>query len=428
VSKTQLQQLSPNLLTAVKAVDAPYRPAMHKLAIATAEKYERLQKVAEAGNFKKWKREANKFLHSDSVRHSAALLAIYRRKENSGEVDGKGAVHISDEDLDDVFTSMQIRSDCGEKIYVTSAPKPDGGHRVIHKFGPVRSAESLAIAWVIKSNRSLYRHDLSLGGGMNDVAEKVLTLINQGYKHFGVFDVVDFFGSIDGEKAREILPLPKQVTQAVIFPNEKGPLLIDPMSEMTTVQARRGLPQGARASNLVAAVLSGVALEGLDGSPKFPLFRDDGLIAAQDAKEAEVHLDALRSLLKGCPFGPLKLKTAEVRALEEGVSFVGYLYKRLPNGELYVGPSMSGRARMRNKMLAKCLSATVEKIEITAQSYYEHWKKNRKLWTVTEGDLIEFEGLLYETVQTAESALQQNNSLNPADYKWVDGNGWAYLA
>lgn len=199
-------------------------------------------------------------------------------------------------------SDLRVWEDCGEPVNARAEPKSSGdGFRVICKFGPKRTALQTLCADMLEA---LFGVDptnyLAKGRGPDRAADHLTRLIEEsGYRFFVLADIKDFFPSVQLEALASIFDLPKVMIERCAHIGTNVPLRPHPIPSNTIDHraldraARRGLPQGSRASGVIAGLLLGRALRQIASADRVMSYGDDIAIAARSESEA----NALRKAL-----------------------------------------------------------------------------------------------------------------------------------
>ncbi|HZM90084.1 MAG TPA: hypothetical protein VFF31_26430 [Blastocatellia bacterium] len=178
---------------------------------------------------------------------------------------------------------------------------------------------------------------------MHEAIKQVTQAMKEGFDWAIEIDIEDCFPSFEGDKVRDLIPLPKEVTEQVLLARNlnlvPGNLLDlfegetgdahggDQLAQHTIGQthfgpaggfsiltaevlaeARRGIPQGSAASSLLAEMLLAPVRQQLPTGGKVFGYVDNFLVMARSEKDAVSMTKALDSALRAHPAGPLRPK------------------------------------------------------------------------------------------------------------------------
>lgn len=231
------------------------------------------------------------------------------------------------------------------------------------------------------------------------IAEIVRLAEEEGVRDFVVFDLENYFTSVDAKHLTGV-PLPKRVMRHAVCFNRHVILLHSNINAAEVETARHGLPQGARASGIIASSLLGRELRQLDGAKGIVTFVDDGVLGACDPAGANSLAEATKLRLAKIPGGPLSFKRLDVVSIEQGFQFLGY-YLRLDAmsevPKVFIQPSHEARAKFRRRLMRKLGSISPkpdwDQASEVAHRYAKQWRQSFPLWKPSEAKLFEFEGM-----------------------------------
>ncbi len=225
--------------------------------------------------------------------------------------------------------------ECGEPIVAWAQPKGSGeGWRPVCSFGPKRSALQTLVADILSAKFGNEPFDyLVKGRGAEAASDEIVHLIDSGYRFFVLADIKNFFRSVQKAYVQQAIGLPKAVTSNSVFISPNAPLSThEDVHQYTSIEAfdgavRCGLPQGSRASQIIASLLLGPALRTVSPVKRILVHGDDSAIAACNEEEAHALTDALDGVLKSHPAGPFRLKRCEVVHSNDGFDFLQYRHR-----------------------------------------------------------------------------------------------------
>ena len=162
--------------------------------------------------------------------------------------------------------------------------------------------------------------------------------MGQGHVWSIEIDIENCFPSFEEERLYEFLPLPKEVIRHVIMashlnivsgnlydlfgPAEHG---VDPiLATDVLAEARRGIPQGSAASNIVAEMLLASLFKTLPNVGVAIGYADNTLLMATNKTDLLTITEAFRSAVKAHPAGLLRPKIKGTSNPGDPVDYLGY--------------------------------------------------------------------------------------------------------
>ena len=228
--------------------------------------------------------------------------------------------------------------------------KPDGSLRWIFRYGVFRAAQQYLVRWVLAPRLRLHEGQYAIPGRDRTAAvEKAKQLIGAGYDWIIRGDVKDYYPSMNGEKALALLPGPPAVLRQVVLPPPGG-LLLFPPGYALAEEVRRGLPQGAATTPMVAAAVLAPVLDELPDAVVVIIYVDDFAIFASSKAAAASAMNTLQQALWAAPVGHLELKFCDIHHVTEGFGFLGYHIFRSAGGGATACPSQAGFERLDEQL------------------------------------------------------------------------------
>lgn len=200
-------------------------------------------------------------------------------------------------------------------------------------------------------------------------------------------DVENFYRSVQKGEIGKLLGLPEAVVaNALCIPQSASIFPIGGFLPELTIQtlvgaAREGLPQGSRASQIVAGLLLGPTLRTISPAERFIFLGDDMALAASTKQEANALQKALVETLTSHPAGPFRLKHCTVQHVSRPFDFLQYRHKRdMFTGEMHRRPAAKSYARYgrRVEMYFRELKFS-DAVRLTAR-YRWHWVRSFRRW------------------------------------------------
>jgi hypothetical protein len=212
-------------------------------------------------------------------------------------------------------------------------------------------------------------------------------------------DVVDCYPSFDGKKLKDLLPVPKEVTENELISehlNLKGGNLAgitksgpfgpagDPKASMTLegmlAAARQGIPQGSAVSPFIAETMLAIALREVPILGDIVAYGDNCLLLAKEESDLVTMTEALETALKAHPVGLLTPKRKRFLPGQR-VEFLGHYLIPQPDGKIRVEPSEENwkkfesdmRWQLKRLKYKKLSAAARFRTEQKARRYVRSW-------------------------------------------------------
>jgi len=224
-----------------------------------------------------------------------------------------------------------------------------------------------------------------MGGGTHAAIKHLVKAMNTGPLWAVEVDVVDCYPSFDGKKLKDLLPIPKEVTESVLiseYLNLKGGILAGitksgpfgpadgPKASMTLegtlAAARQGIPQGSAVSPLIAETMLALALSEVPKLGDVVAFGDNCLLMAKEANDMVTMTEALETAFQAHPVGLLKPKR---RLFEPGepVEFLSHRLIPQPSGKPRIDPSKKAQDKFERKMMRQLARLKYKKMSADAR-------------------------------------------------------------
>jgi hypothetical protein len=307
------------------------------------------------------------YLRSTAVRHVAAHRVGIKRG-------------LAPELVELICQNLNPFVPCNEPINRLKIAKPEGGFRTVNDFGPFRRALDMIQARLLEARFTPHPNLYSIRGrGQPQACARIFTDLQQIGGHFFAvtMDVENAFGSVDGSKIVQSVPVPRAPLRHALSLPSTSISSINLGSGDTA-----GLPQGSTASNSIMAFVLQPLLTDLPNTALSYLYVDDFLGFA-DSEGAAVELtNALAAALKKIP-GHLKPGSLSISPITEGFDYLGYNFRRRSDGT--VKPSISQKSW--NRMIAKCDYKARRGSSLDALIQYgDDWQKSFPLALPTEAE------------------------------------------
>jgi len=193
-------------------------------------------------------------------------------------------------------------------------------------------------------------------------------------------DVVDCYPSFDGKKLKDLLPIPKEVSEHVLISehlNLKGGNLAgitksgpfgpagnpegSTTPEGTLAAARRGIPQGSAASPFIAETILAIALREVPKLGDIVAYGDNCLLLAKKESDMVTMMQTLETALKAHPVG---LLTPKRKLFHPGqpVEFLGHRLTLQSSGKIRVESSQKNWEKFERKIKRQLNRLKYEKL------------------------------------------------------------------
>jgi len=194
-------------------------------------------------------------------------------------------------------------------------------------------------------------------------------------------DVNDAYGSVDLGEAALLLPVPARLLRYVL----SIPSTMINLGSGDTV----GLPQGSTASNLAMTMILQPLLEDLPNTVRSYLYVDDFLGFCNSEGAAVELKHALAAALTTMP-GHLKPRFLSSAPIAEGFDYLGYHFRRKPDGTLVIEIS----EKSVNRMMAKSAFRARKGWSLEDLTQYgDDWPHSFPLAVLDEGEKEYFASL-----------------------------------
>jgi RNA-directed DNA polymerase len=368
--------------SAFHKADRLFGPAFANEIAGHAKKYTYLltdlKKAAAVGNKRRLREIQNRIFKS----FPAKLVCLVRSLN-----DEHG---LSIEAVRSAAANLDPWSDCGEKVVVWAKPKSTTfGWRPICSFGPKRQTLHRLVVDVL---RARFGQDeinyLERGRGAECASDRIIELYEtQDYSDFVVSDITNFYRSVKVGKVNELIGLPEAiVTHCILIAPTVHLSIVGGLPPDCTLQtldgaAREGIPQGSRASQVVAAIILGPELRSVTSAERVILLGDDIVLAAENKKDATALKKVLIETLESHPAGPFRIKHCDINTLQDGFNFLQYRHRRDPfTGHARRHPSTRSYARYRRRVTATFVKYNfIKAFKLTAR-YRRLWMKSFRRW------------------------------------------------
>jgi hypothetical protein len=288
-----------------------------------------------------------------------------------------------------------------EKAILYFKEKPHQPHhfRPIHSFRIEHRALQYLARPLLKIRADLNSNQYTLKG-VHEAIKRVAGLMADGHQWAIETDITNCFGSFDGHKVANLLPLPKQVTNNSLIAETLsieytpywatyfGPVSndVDQFLQPELADARQGLPQGSATSTLIAEMLLAPIFSQLPAGAIAVGYADNILVMAKTEEEVVSVTLALWSALKAHPAGQLRPKEPKIFEPGDPIEFLGHQMERW-GGTIRIQPTAQNMAEfhgrlnedLRHLMKSTKHAAVSEHKARSIESYVRSWTAAFKL-------------------------------------------------
>ena len=367
-SKTGLVPLTANKRTSVASED-DQQPKLDRQRLRQMKRFvaenqrahsaKLMSKIADAHEAGKEKRLAwhvRKCLQSFDAR-AAATDAAYKALSPN-----KRPNHST---LRAVAESLDPWKGTGEPVQVFLRPKtsdPDD-YRIVMEFGLENRALQYLILPVLERLCRLHPCQYGCVRGNQAAVAQAAKWLEHDPLWAAEIDVTDCYQSFDEEKLVALLPLPKEVSEAVLVSRNLNLIsgnisqligsadsdgLDNTMADEVMLNARRGIPQGSATSPLLAEAALSYSLAEVPPMGHMVGYQDNTLLLAQKQDDVERMTKALWSALEASPVGRLKPKVKRYSP-GEPIIFLGHRLT-VDNGDVLIEPSERNLIKFQNNV------------------------------------------------------------------------------
>ena len=275
-----------------------------------------------------------------------------------------------------------------QALFAKSHPPLNSSYRLIHRLGRLRKSKNWIADQYLRLILPIHPSNfLTKGVGIEDFAQATRGFLAKGHKWFVLFDIKDFYGSVqNGPWLEEATGLKGDLINEEIF-TSKDTLLVSQDSEQEHLlkAAQQGLAQGRATSSTVAGFLYGKILGDICPADRCLYYGDDGLIAASSQFEGEAIAHKLKDLLEHHPAGPFSLSRCELAYAEQGFEILKYWHKLNKFGGSYLDIGNKSYSRLQDRTFDRIVkSGSLESAEEIAESYLQNWLTSHPSVKITE--------------------------------------------
>jgi RNA-directed DNA polymerase len=338
----------------------------------------RIRDAKELGQVKRLRHWTGAYLNSNDARLAAVQRANRRRKP--GDRFDTATVRL-------IANGLDAYQGTDEPVLVHRKPKtsnPDS-YRTYMAFGIENSALQYLVLRLLEQVADVAPYQYTVKGGTHAAIKHVRKVMSTGPVWVVEVDVVDCYPSFDGKKLKDLLLIPKEVTENVLISehlNLKGGNLAgitksgpfgpagDPKASMTLdgmlAAAQQGIPQGSAASPFIAETILAIALREVPKLGDIVAYGDNCLLLAKEESDMVTMTEALETALKAHPVG---LLTPKRKLFHPGqrVEFLGHYLIPQSDGKIRIEPSEENWKKFENDMRRQLKRLKYKKLSAAAR-------------------------------------------------------------
>ena len=349
----------------------------------------RLNEVAGAGDWRKYRYLAFQFMRDDQVK----LAALHERNSRASQ-----RYRISNKCLKNLIPEVDVAGPERRQGTVRRVRKSSGGWRHVVRFDLIDQATQQTVKWALEPwitrHRILNNQHAVMNGGHQAACRAVLDEIRDRpeLKFAVLADISDQYNSFDEDNVLAIMPAQAGVVRGTIlsdaytYISRNGSISL---SHSQVRKLRQGIPQGSVVSPLVAEVLMAAILESVDlGDFFIRVSADNIIVLAKTRKDANWIEEVLVAAFERSPAGRLRLRTC-VRRVADGFTYLGYMYRRR-KGAVTIGPSRKNKAKFCRKYWFRMIEyrrkgrrLPMERLKKGIKSWcsaFPLWDENQRRW------------------------------------------------
>lgn len=339
----------------------------------------RIRIAKELGQVKKRRYWTGVYFNSFHARLAAVQRANRRRKLND-RLDTATVRTIADR--------LDAWQGTDEPVLVHRKPKtsnPDS-FRTYMAFGIENRALQYLVLRLLEQVALIAPYQYTVRGGLHASIKHVANVMSTGPVWAVEIDVVDCYQSFDGKKLKDLLLIPKEVTENVLiseYLNLKGGNLagitksgpFGPAGSpegSTTLEgmlaaARQGIPQGSAVSPFIAETMLAIALREVPKLGDIVAYGDNCLLLAKEESDLVTMTEALETAFKAHPVG---LITPKRKLFNPGqpVEFLGHCLTPQSGGKTRIEPSQKNWEKFERKMKRQLNRLKYEKLSAAERS------------------------------------------------------------
>jgi hypothetical protein len=276
----------------------------------------RIQEAYTFGDRRQLRYLIQQYLASFDARIAATTLAA--RKMRWDRRPNKTEIEIAAETLN------AFHGTC-EEVRLELIRKGPNAFRPTLNFGIENRALQHLVLPVLYAVAELYPRQFATRGGLPAAIAQVVKAMRAGHLYAREIDIKNFYGSFDGNKLVDLVPVQKKVIERVLLsehldivpstlhhimscvgPADTGRGEGVPLQKYLA-DARRGIPQGSAASPILAEMLLAPLLFQVPAGDAFAVvaYADNILVMAKSESDADAMTESLGLALKKHPAGQL---------------------------------------------------------------------------------------------------------------------------
>lgn len=323
-----------------------WRRAIARDRLLVGHKVDRLRAAWLASDFDLMAKHRHYLLTSKRAKR-VAIADLMKR--------GKITSIMSLNEMNDLADTIDVFAASDEPALISPKEKTSKtGYRVIFSFGTKQRVVQEVIGRVLNAQyrpRSFQTFDR----GVPNTILRVLELASAGYVYAAHLDIRNCFPSFRRERLQEFLSLEDQVienalTGQTMVLEPSYPLGSYPHDTQHLIEAaRRGLPQGASTSPVIAhTCIAGLDLADTHLEHSFN-YEDDFFVLAKSEAELDQKIKALKAAVDNLPGGHFDLVLKAKGHLDDEIAVLGHMLSLL-EGQAIAEPTEENIQRLAKKL------------------------------------------------------------------------------
>jgi hypothetical protein len=301
-----------------------------------------------------------------------------------------GAGHTTLE-LVEMVRHLNARYGTTEPVNLHYKRKRDGSARPICDFGFQNRVLQQLVLTALEAGASFHPAQFNVAGrGGTHAAKRALrdAYASGHYKYVVQVDVRNCFPSFTATGVAESLPIPRQVTNAVVMLDN---LQVTPT--YTSARARHhhraeppamtGLPQGSICSTIVQSILLKPLLDVVPATAFAAMWADNLIVLCRTRAEAERTIMDLHQAARSLPSGPVQLTDGGVGRVSSKTEFIGSVFQRR-KGRPLIAPSPRAKGDYAASVRGILAQSASESRETAYRACKAGFVSQHRLWPEVE--------------------------------------------
>jgi len=310
-------------------------------------------------------------------------------------------------DLIALVKRLNARHGTDEPVRVYLKPKSSGGARSICQFGFRNKVLQRMVLMALEAGTRFHPAQFNVPGrgGLPAAKQAVHEAYASGvYKYVVQMDVRNCFPSFTATGVAENLPVPRQVTNAVIMMDNLQVILSSSYQpshhhrvEQPTVT---GLPQGSVCSPIVQSILLKPLLDVVPPSARAVMWADNMIVLFRTRAEAEQTIMDLHEAARRLPSGPVQLIDGGIGLVSGKQIFLGSAFQRRKGRGLTTPTAAAKNCYIEN--LARILEQPPSrKRDVAVHSHHRGFMSGHRLWS----EVAQWTGHIRAVLDTPQSSI-----------------------